>query len=440
VIDQGIVEWLSKEESARRARQGAINFDGRVAIVTGAGGGLGREYALELARRGAKVVVNDFGGAVDGAGAGSKSPADKVVEEILSLGGKAVANYESVATPEGGRAIVDAAVNAFGKVDVVINNAGILRDKTLPKMEPENWDAVMDVHLKGAYNVTRPAFLKMRENGYGRIIFTTSGAGLYGNYGQTNYSAAKLGLVGFMNSLKLEGERHNIRINAVGPIARTRMTEALMPPDMADKMDPRFTVPMVLYLCSEQCPVTGNIYNAGMSYYSRAAVATGPGTTVGDGKQAPTPEEVAAKMAKIKLLDGVEYFPNLNSSFVPMMEAFNPKKKASNNEGPDLTVKGILKAMPDSFLADQAAGVDVVFQYEISGPEGGSWYVAVKDGACEIVEGSHDSPTTTLKLGDVDFVKMMSGELNPMVAFTSGKLKIEGDMMKSQLMGKLFNI
>jgi len=209
VIDNGIVEWISREELKRRQLLGGIRFEGRVAIVTGAGAGLGRVYALELAKRGAKVVVNDFGGARDGTG-GSKAAADKVVEEIKALGGEAVASYESVATPEGGEAIVRKAVESFGRVDILINNAGILRDRTLVKMEPETWDAVLDVHLKGAYNVTRPAFVKMREQGYGRIVMTTSAAGLYGNFGQTNYSAAKMGLVGMMNTLKLEGERHGL--------------------------------------------------------------------------------------------------------------------------------------------------------------------------------------------------------------------------------------
>ncbi|MFH1240994.1 MAG: SDR family NAD(P)-dependent oxidoreductase, partial [Pseudomonadota bacterium] len=201
VIDQGIVEWLSPEEMKRRRQAGDIRFDDRVAIVTGAGAGLGRAYVIELARRGAKVVVNDLGGARDGTGSGSEA-ADKVVEDIKALGGEAVANYDSVATPEGGQSIVDTAINAFGRLDILINNAGILRDKTLVKMEPEQWDAVMDVHLKGAYNVTRPAFVKMRDNRYGRIIMTTSSAGLFGNFGQANYSAAKMGLIGLMNTVK----------------------------------------------------------------------------------------------------------------------------------------------------------------------------------------------------------------------------------------------
>ena len=417
-----------------------IRFEDRVAIVTGAGAGLGRAYALELAKRGAKVVVNDLGVARDGTGSGT-SAADNVVKEIKDLGGEAVASYDSVATAEGGQAIVDTAVKAFGKVDIVINNAGILRDKTLVKMEPSMWDAIMDVHLKGAYNVTRPAFIKMRENGYGRIIMTTSAAGLYGNFGQTNYSAAKMGLVGFMNTLKQEGDKYNIRANTVAPIAATRLTEDILPPDMFDKLKPEFVAPLVLYLCSERCEDSGMILNAGMGYFNRAAFVTGPGTAVGDGTKVPILEEIHQSWDAINDMTGAKEFPNITASFTPMMEAFSPKKdKAPAEGGGGLTVKAVFDGMAGAFQADQAAGVDVVFQYDISGPTGGSWYVTIKDGACEVTEGSHSSPTTTLKMGDEDFVKMTSGELNAMNAYTSGKLKIEGDVMKSQLIEKLFKI
>ena len=213
------------------------------------------------------MVVNDLGGARDGSGASSGTPADRVVEEIEAFGGEAVASYDSVATATGGGAIIRKALDAFGRVDIVINNAGILRDKTLAKMEPHEWDAIMAVHLDGAFNVSRPAFLTMREQGFGRIVVTTSAAGLYGNFGQINYSAAKMGLVGFMNTLKLEGEKHNIKVNAIAPIAMTRLTEDILPPDLQEKSKPEFVAPMVLYLCSEACAETGMIFNAGMGCY-----------------------------------------------------------------------------------------------------------------------------------------------------------------------------
>lgn len=437
VIDRGIVEWLSQEEMEKRSRQKGIRFDDRVAIVTGAGAGLGRLYALELAKRGAKVVVNDLGGARDGSGQGSASAADKVVEEIKALGGEAVANYDSVATPEGGEAIVDKAVEAFGRLDILINNAGILRDKTLAKMEPGEWESVLSVHLDGAYHVTRPAFLKMRETGYGRIIVTTSAAGLHGNFGQTNYSAAKMGLVGMMNTLKLEGEKHNIKVNAIAPIATTRLTEDVLPPDLQGKLKPEFVAPLVLYLCSEQCPVTGSIYNAGMGYYSRAAVLTGAGAVIGDGKQVPTPEQVAQNIKKIVSLEGAVESHNATAALGAMLDAFTPKQE-QQAQAEGMTVKSVFDRITEAFQADKAVGVDVVFQYRISGPGGGDWHVTVKDGVCEAGQGVHPSPTTTIIMSDDDFLNLMQRKLNAMQAYTTGRLKIQGDLMKSQLIEKLF--
>ncbi|MEW6263129.1 MAG: SDR family NAD(P)-dependent oxidoreductase [Thermodesulfobacteriota bacterium] len=438
ILDRGIVEWLSKAELERRARLGAINFDGRVAIVTGAGAGLGRTYALELGKRGAKIVVNDLGGARDGTGA-STSAADKVVEEIKALGGEAVANYDSVATAAGGQAIVDTAVKAFGRVDVLINNAGILRDKTMVKMEPENWDAIMDVHLKGAYNVTRPAFIKMREAGYGRIVMTTSAAGLYGNFGQTNYSAAKMGLIGFMNTLKLEGDKFNIKVNTIAPVAATRLTEDVLPPEMFAKLKPEFVAPLALYLSSEQCPVSGAVYNAGLGYFNRAAILTGPGVVVGDGTTPPSVEEVAAAMDKIKSLQGAAEFPNATAAFTPMIEAFSPKKQAETPAaGAAPTAKAIMEGLPGAFQADKAGGVEVVFGFNLTGAGGGEWTLAIKDGKCDLKAGAPAGPNCTLAVGADDFVKMMTGQVKAMSLFTSGKLKIGGDVMKSQLLEKLF--
>lgn len=302
-----------------------VRFDDRVAVVTGAGAGLGRVYALELAKRGANVVVNDLGGARDGSGSGSSTAAESVVREILDLGGKAVANFDNVATSEGGENIVKAALDAFGTVDIVINNAGILRDKSFTNMEPENWAAVLAVHLNGAYNVTRPAFKVMKEKGYGRIVMTTSAAGLYGNFGQANYSAAKMALVGLMNSLKIEGSKYNIKVNTVAPLAASRLTEDIMPEDLFRKMKPEFVSPMTLFLCSEECDVTGNIYNAGMGFFNRAAVVTGSGKVVGDGIKVPDPEELMAKLDDIKDMDQGREFSHLNDQVGEIMAAFSPK-------------------------------------------------------------------------------------------------------------------
>ncbi len=436
-IDRGVVEWVSAEEVKARAERGWIRFDDRVAVVTGAGGGLGRMYALELAKRGAKVVVNDLGGARDGSG-GSAAPADKVVEEIKAMGGEAVANYDSVADPKGGEAIVNAAIDAFGKVDILINNAGILRDKTLAKMEPDEWEAVMAVHFDGAYNVTRPAFVKMRENGFGRILMTASAAGLYGNFGQCNYSAAKMGLVGMMNTLKIEGAKHDIKVNTIAPVALTRLTEDILPPDMQDKLKPEFVTPLALYLCSEQCPESGAIYNAGMGYYNRAAVVTGVGTVIGDGEQIPTAEQVAAQFKKIQSLDKAEQYADVTAALGAMLDAFSAKDEAEPSAGGEFTVADVFDRMESAFQPDKAAGVDVVFQYKISGPGGGEWSVTIKDQTCAVEAGVHGSPTTTIIMSDEDFLSLIGGKLNAMKAYTSGKLKIEGDLMKSQLVEKIF--
>ena len=438
VVDRGIVEWLTAAEMEEQSRKEKIRFDDRVAIITGAGAGLGRIYSIELARRGARVVVNDFGGNRDGAGEGSFGPADKVVEEIRAMGGEAVANYDSVATSEGGRGIVNTALEAFGRLDILINNAGILRDRSLAKMEPEDWDAVMSVHLDGAYNVSRPAFSTMRENRYGRIVVITSASGLNGNFGQTNYSAAKMALIGFMNTLKLEGEKHGIKVNAVAPIAATRLTEELLPPDLSEKMKPDFVAPLVLLLCSEECRVSGRVYSAGMGYYSRVGLVTGQGTVIGDGKQIPSPELVERHINDICSLAGaVEHF-DATTALGAMLQALTSKPEKAVQPVESLTVKAVFGRMPGAFQKDRASGVDVVFQYHIVGPAGGEWYVTIKGGTCEVKTGEHAQPTTTIMMSDEDFLNLINGKLNAMQAYTSGKLKIQGDIMKSQLIEKLF--
>jgi NAD(P)-dependent dehydrogenase (short-subunit alcohol dehydrogenase family)/putative sterol carrier protein len=423
-----------------------IRFDGRVAVVTGAGAGLGRTYALELARRGAAVVVNDLGGARDGTGAGSSSPADQVVAEIRAAGGQAVANYDNVATVEGGANIVQTALDAFGRIDIVINNAGILRDKSFVKMTPENWNAVLAVHLNGAYHVTRPAFEVMKQQGYGRIVMTTSAAGLYGNFGQANYSAAKMALVGLMNTLKLEGQKYDIKVNTIAPLAASRLTEDVMPPEIFEKMRPEFVAPMVLYLASDRCQGSGEIYNAGMGYYNRAAILTGPAVKLGDAGQPPSAEDIWNRWDEINSLAGARELPDANAALMDLMTEKKPAAKAAGEQsGPETGADGaavaaIFEKMPGAFQPDKAAGVDVVFQYLIDGPGGGEWTVTVKDQQCTVEKGKTAKATCTLKIAAADFVRMIKGELPPMQAFSSGKLQISGDVMKSQLIGKLFHI
>jgi NAD(P)-dependent dehydrogenase (short-subunit alcohol dehydrogenase family) len=273
-----------------------IRFDGRVAVITGAGGGLGKTYAIELARRGAHVVVNDLGGASDGSGK-SHSMADETVNEIQAAGGQAVANYDSVSTPQGGEAIIKAALDKFGRVDVVINNAGILRDKSFAKLEPADLEIVLDVHLKGAFYVSQPAFRAMKEQNYGRFLFTASAAGIFGNFGQANYGAAKMGLVGLSNVLAVEGAKNNIKSNVIAPIAKTRLTENLLGP-LAAQLDPHGVTPLACYLVSEACELTHEVFSVGGGRFAKVFVGLAPGWFAGKGK-AVTLEDVRDHLGEI---------------------------------------------------------------------------------------------------------------------------------------------
>lgn len=280
-------------------------LDGKVALVTGAGGGIGREHALALAREGARVVVNDLGGARDGTGAG-QAMADRVVEEIRGLGGEAAPSYDDVATVEGGRAIVQAALDAFGQLDVCINNAGILRDKTLAKLEEDLWDPVVAVHLKGTYCVSRPAFLHMKERGQGGVIINTSStSGLNGNFGQCNYGAAKAGIAGFTRCMAIEGERYGIRCFALAPVALTRLTGDLpgfQDEKMKERMDPAAVSPLVVYLASDLSrELTNKTFFVGGGRIAEMKVVTARGVTKGDGLWSA--EEISDHMSEILLPD-----------------------------------------------------------------------------------------------------------------------------------------
>jgi NAD(P)-dependent dehydrogenase (short-subunit alcohol dehydrogenase family) len=276
-----------------------LGYDGKVAIITGAGGGLGRSHALELARRGALVVVNDLGGSVTGAG------------------GEAVASYDSVATPEGGRAIVATALDTFERVDIVINNAGILRDAAFKNMDAEKLEPVIDVHLKGAFYVTQAAWGPMRDQGYGRIVNTSSAAGLFGNFGQTNYGAAKAGLVGLTRVLAVEGAKNNIVANAIAPVAKTRMTEELLGA-MADKLDPAFITPVVAWLAHEDVPVTGEVYSCGGGHVARVFTGVTQGWT---DTESLTVEDIRDHFDEIRDTDGYMVPANLTEELMATLKA-----------------------------------------------------------------------------------------------------------------------
>jgi len=279
-----------------------LRFDGRVAVVTGAGAGIGREHALLLARSGARIVINDLGGDTHGGGKSNRA-ADLVVEEIKSSGGDAVANYDSV---EHGERIIETALDHFGRVDIVINNAGILRDRSFQNMTDEEWDAIYNVHVRGAYKVTRAAWNPMREQDYGRIIMTASAAGIYGNFGQTNYSMAKLGLVGFCKSLAIEGRKRNIHTNTVAPIADSRLAAGIFPEAILNAIKPEYISPFVAYLCHESCEESGSLFEVGAGWIGklRWERSLGHGFPLGESF---TPADVGEQWDKLTNFEGASH-------------------------------------------------------------------------------------------------------------------------------------
>ena len=294
-----------------------LRFDGRVAIVTGAGNGLGRSHALLLASRGAKVVVNDLGGGIHGEGQ-SKGAADKVVDEITAAGGQAVADYHSV---EEGEAIVQRAIEAFGRVDIVVNNAGILRDVSFAKMTTSDWDLVYRVHVLGAFRVTHAAWPHLREQKYGRVIMTASAAGIYGNFGQANYSMAKLGVFGLSNTLAIEGRKANIHVNTIAPIAGSRMTETVLPKELIDALRPEYVTPLVTYLCHESCEETGGLFEVGGGFMAKLRWQRAAGATFRLGR-AITPEGIQARWKQVVGFEGErppEYPADITSSMAPIL-------------------------------------------------------------------------------------------------------------------------
>jgi len=281
-----------------------IRFDGQVVIVTGGGGGLGRHHALEFARRGAKVVVNDLGGALDGLG-GSSAAADAVVAEITAAGGEAIADGASVTDDKGVANLIARTMDTWGRIDALVANAGILRDKSFAKLELSDFAAVVDVHLMGAVKPIKAMWEIMRAQNYGRIVLTTSSTGLYGNFGQSNYGAAKLSLVGLMNTLKLEGAKNDIRVNAISPVAATRMTDAIMPPEMLARFAPEHVTPGVVYLASSEAP-SGAILTAGAGVFALAQIVETEGAHLGAGASA---EAVRDQWATITDPSGAQAYP-----------------------------------------------------------------------------------------------------------------------------------
>ena len=297
----------------------AIRFDNKVAIVTGAGGGIGKEHALELAKRGAKVVVNDLGGSVDGSGA--SDAANEVVELIKSEGGEAISNGASVTDLDAVKAMVNQTMEEWGRIDILVNNAGILRDKSFHKVTLEDFNLVMDVHFQGSLNCTHTIYPIMREQEYGRIIFTSSASGVYGNFGQTNYGSAKMAMIGLMNTLKLEGQNKNIFTNSITPVAYTRMTEGLIPEDFGKNLSSEFITPAVIYLASEEAP-NGVTIAAGAGVFSRILIHETMGVSLGMGEDM-TPENIHANWDKISDMTEARALQNGGEQTLKFFEVIN---------------------------------------------------------------------------------------------------------------------
>jgi 3-hydroxyacyl-CoA dehydrogenase/3a,7a,12a-trihydroxy-5b-cholest-24-enoyl-CoA hydratase len=310
-----------------------LRFDGRVAIVTGAGGGLGRAYALLLAARGARVVVNDLGGSMHGEGS-SAAPADQVVAEIRTAGGEAVASYESV---EEGVLIVETALDHFGRVDIVINNAGILRDVSFHKMSPADWERVYRVHLYGSFRVTHAAWPFLRDQRYGRVVMTSSSSGIYGNFGQANYGSAKMGMLGLAHVLAAEGQARNIHVNAIAPVAGSRMTESVLPPELVAALKPEYVAPLVAYLCHESCQANGQLFEVGAGWVSRVRWQRSRGAFF-PLNQSFTPENIAGQWETIQDFRDPTYPAAPGDAFVPITE--NLRTAAPPHKDPDETAEG----------------------------------------------------------------------------------------------------
>ena len=301
-----------------------LRFDNKVVVITGAGSGLGRTYAIELAKRGAKVFVNDLGCAMNGEGS-SNAPADEVVELIRKSGGTAVANYESA---ENGDKIIKAAIEKFGRIDVLINNAGVLRDNSMVKISESDWDTIMNSHLKTTFSCTRAAWTLMRAQKYGRIINTTSGAGLYGNFGQVNYSSAKMGIHGFTQTLAKEGEKYNIKVNTIAPIGASRMTSGIFTKEILEMLSSEKIAPVVMFLAHDSCPESGSLFETTGGWVSKLRWQRGKGVFY---SKPFTAEDVAAKWAEINTFENCDYPKSGNETLQKVLmlaeEANFPKPK-----------------------------------------------------------------------------------------------------------------
>eukprot|EP00938_MAST-03A_sp_MAST-3A-sp1_P000501 g501.t1 len=432
-----------------------LRFDGQVALVTGAGNGLGKAYAMMLASRGAKVVVNDLGGSTDGTG--KSRIADTVVNEIKAMGGEAVANYDSVVE---GEKLVKTAMDTWGRIDIIVNNAGILRDISFAKMKEKDWDFVNLVHLKGTYAVCKAAWPIMRQQKYGRIVNVTSTSGLYGNFGQANYAAAKMGIVGLSFTLAKEGAKRNIKCNVIAPGAGSRMTMQIMPTEIIKLWKPEFVAPMVTYLCHESVPVSGEIFEAGGGWYAQVQWARSKGFMIDITGSSDTfcPEAVRDNWEKLTDFEGenIELKPSVQSGgtmtqILQIMQnggADNaaPAEKKKSSGGAGLRSAAVFDRMKDQIGPDVVKRMKGVIAFNVTNGKGGAtgtWVVDLKsgNGSITFLEKGKKSPKRadmTLTIADKDLVDMANGDLNGQSAFMSGKLKLKGNMGLAMKLETLF--
>lgn len=409
-----------------------LRFDDKVVVITGAGNGLGKCYAKYFAARGAKVVVNDLGGSVTGEGSG-QSAADTTVAEIKAAGGDAVANYDSVVD---GDKIIQTAVDTYGRVDVLVNNAGILRDVSLVKMEDDDWDKIFAVHIRGTYKTTKAAWNVFREQSYGKIINTASGVGIYGGFGQTNYSSAKLAVHGFTQALAKEGESRNIKANTIAPIAGTRMTETVLAQDLITALKPDYVAALVGYLAHDSCEETGGLFEVGAGYVAKLRWERSKGIALDFDKV--TTENIASQWDKVVDFTDAQHPETLNDTLCEMMN--NIERNQTELTEDNAKAKDIFQMMIDYLEMgegkDLVDKVGAIFEFNMkekkSGPVIGTWTVDLKNAPPKCIEGKGtEKPDATFTMVEDDFKLICLGKLNPQMGFMQGKIKIKGNIGKA---------